>query len=275
MNYGIVKVDMAPLFATADKNTARVDEVLFGMGVEVLRAEGEWRYVRTLWQAEGYVWGTHLYEEASGAREWDSLGKMAARAQYVDVLSAPGADGAVLAGVPRGGLVRPLGDADASGYVQVELPGGGTGYAKSGNLMPQLTQGKAVEARPMREALATSALSYLGTQYRKGGRTPFGIDDEGLVGMALLLNGFVLPRGSRGALTAPLRKLPKEELAMGDILYFEKQMAMYLGDGSYIHATDLDGSDGVVINSIAPASPFYRADLAESLVLCASLFGEG
>ena len=41
---------------------------------------------------------------------------------------------------------------------------------------------------------------------------------------------------------------------MGDLLYFPGHIAMYIGDGKYIHSTGKAGSGGVVINSLNPVS---------------------
>ena len=51
----------------------------------------------------------------------------------------------------------------------------------------------------------------------------------------------------------------------GDLLYFPGHIALYLGNDRYIHSTARAGSDGVMINSLDPAAPDYRADLREKL----------
>jgi cell wall-associated NlpC family hydrolase len=58
----------------------------------------------------------------------------------------------------------------------------------------------------------------------------------------------------------------------GDLMYFPGHIAMYLGDGAYIQSTAKVGNSGVVINSLDPASPYYRADLAESWYASGSIF---
>lgn len=274
MKYAVVNADIAPLLAEKEPfGAARLDEVLFGMAVEVLEeADAGWLRVRTEWQMEGWVQKSQLFTQEPQTGEWVSFGKLVARAPYVDVLLRPSHSSAVIASLPRGGLVHPLGEEDENGYWQVELPDGRRGYVKSGCLMPHLTRSLTAEERVLREALATSALSYLGTQYRSGGRSVLGIDAEGLVAMACLLNGIRIPRGGEAAKESGLRQIGRESLAMGDILYFEGHAAMYLGEGNYIHSTPMNGSDGVVINSLDAKSPFYREDLAAKLKTCASFF---
>ena len=49
-------------------------------------------------------------------------------------------------------------------------------------------------------------------------------------------------------------------------------VAMYLGDGRYIHSTSKAGSDGVVLNSLCPGHPLYRHDLATGVLAVGSIF---
>ena len=58
----------------------------------------------------------------------------------------------------------------------------------------------------------------------------------------------------------------------GDLIYFPGYIAMYTGDGEYIHSTAREGSDGVVINSLDRRSARYREDLAQSICAVGSIF---
>ena len=70
----------------------------------------------------------------------------------------------------------------------------------------------------------------------------------------------------------PARPIPFEARKPGDLLYFPGHIALYLGNDRYIHSTARAGSDGVVINSLDPAAPDYRADLREKLYAVGSVF---
>ena len=108
------------------------------------------------------------------------------------------------------------------------------------------------------------ALSYQGTQYRWGGKSPLGVDCSGLTFMAWFFCGVSLYRDARLVDGFPARPIPFEARKPGDLLYFPGHIALYLGNDRYIHSTARAGSDGVVINSLDPAAPDYRADLRES-----------
>ena len=71
----------------------------------------------------------------------------------------------------------------------------------------------------------------------------------------------------------PVRQISYDNIKEGDLLYFPGHIAMYIGEGEYIHSTARPGSDGVVINSLNPAADNYRRDLAESIYAAGSVFG--
>lgn len=274
MGLAVVRANIAPVFEKADTGAAPMDELLFGMCAEITAEETEpgWCAITADGGLEGYVQADSLDTDPAAAKQWQAYGKMAARVPFLDILQQPRHGAALLTVLPRGGLIHPLAQPNEEGWLQVSLPGGDTGYAKSGNLMPQLFARPEGDEALLRKALAATALSYLGTQYSQGGRTPLGIDGPGLVQMAYLLNGITLYRGAAMPEGYPLKRIERSALAMGDVLLFGGHMALYLDDEQYVHATGKNGSDAVVINSLAPASPFYRADLAEGLAACGSIF---
>ena len=136
-----------------------------------------------------------------------------------------------------------------------------------------------------RDDLVSTAKKYMDVQYRWGGRSSFGLDCSGLTHMSYLLCGVHIFRDAAIVKEYPLRRLElswKDNmfdlsnldsgvLKAGDTLYFPGHVAMYLGDGMYIHSTGKAGDMGVVVNSLRPEHPLFRKDLLEKLYAAAGL----
>lgn len=69
-----------------------------------------------------------------------------------------------------------------------------------------------------------------------------------------------------------VHEIERKDMKKGDMLFFKGHVAMYIGDGKYIHSTSRAGSDGVVINSLCPCDPDYREDLANGVLAVGSIF---
>ena len=92
------------------------------------------------------------------------------------------------------------------------------------------------------------------------------------VGIASLLCGVLIYRDARIVEGWPMHQIPFADKKRGDALYFPGHIALYLGEGRYIHSTGASASGGVVINSLDPADPLYREDLVKSLYAVGSVF---
>jgi cell wall-associated NlpC family hydrolase len=116
---------------------------------------------------------------------------------------------------------------------------------------------------------------FIGTPYLWGGRSPFGFDCSGFAGTFWGFLGVTLPRDADQQYLqgAPVEGAPQP----GDLIYFGEHdpdqsnsryasidhVAISLGGDEVLHATSSAG--GVVINSLNPNSPIYRAWLRENL----------
>lgn len=270
---------------------------------------GDFTEIITFYGYHGYAHGADLHfctEEA--LRAWlQSPRRMANRA--TDVLSVPNVQGVRLLTVQRGaalrlaepqaepvpGWTRVLLNDDTPGYVwQVALepvPYRETAvfaldgvrrfdeaFAQAEGTQPEKLVQQALarcfggSEAAFRAAVIAAAKKYLGTEYRWGGKSPLGIDCSGLTSTSYLQNGVVIYRDAKIVEGWPVHPIPREAAQPGDLLYFPKHIALYLGGGEYIHSTGAAASGGVVINSLDPASPLYRRDLDESLLTAGSIF---
>jgi cell wall-associated NlpC family hydrolase len=151
---------------------------------------------------------------------------------------------------------------ETPGWLAAVLADGSRGYVRSHSVREiRLWIGK---EDGLRANVAADARLYLGAQYRWGGKTHYGVDCSGLASMAYMLNGLYIFRDSRIEDGYPVREIPAGDAREGDLLYWKGHVAVYLGGGRYIHSTGF--SSGVVINSLDPSQPDFRADLSEVMM---------
>ena len=229
-----------------------------------------------------------------------------------DVLNLPKVQGVRMMELERGGLLRRVAEAPEEaeahkGWAKVRLVDGRVGYVRDVALEPVRFSMTAVftqeagrtfdealakaegckqeelvpraidrwfggSEEAFRNALAEQAKKYLGTEYRWGGKSGRGIDCSGLVSSAYMQCGVLIYRDAKLVEGWPMHKIPLEQAKRGDALYFPGHIALYLGEGRYIHSTGAARSGGVVLNSLDPADPLYREDLVKSLYAVGSLF---
>lgn len=229
-----------------------------------------------------------------------------------DVLSLPKVQGVRMLELEQGGVLRRLHETEEEaeahkGWAKVALLDGRTGYVRDVALEPVRYEMTAVFSQrdgvafddalaeiwdipatrlvpevlerwyggsedAFRAAVCAQTKKYLGTEYRWGGKSGRGIDCSGLVSSAYMQCGVLIYRDAKLVEGWPMHEIPFEEKKPGDALYFPGHIALYLGEGRYIHSTGAATSGGVVINSLDPADPLYREDLVKSLYAVGSIF---
>lgn len=266
--------------------SAIADEGLYGMAVEITGDAVEGFYpVRTFYDYSGYVKEEDL--ERIGLEElkqWEESHLMVTDTGYADVLSIPRVQGVRLLGLFKGAVVKVSAfESEEPGWAQIELLNGKRGYmrnqflrnkefSQSGLWKEELPQKIIVDEEEFRKAVIETAKKYLGTQYRWGGKSTMGIDCSGLTSMSYMLNGILTYRDAKIEAGFPVHEIPKEEMLPGDLMYFPGHIAIYMGNGRYIHSTGKIGSGGVVMNSLNTGAADYRPDLAESWYASGSIF---
>ena len=282
-------------------NSAIVDEGLYGQRFDVIEGcagrAGDFIGVRTDYGYEGYVkcCDVIIYNDIDGRKAFAECEKnclVQVTKATADIMAEPSVSSVRLMTVTRGAVLISCCEVDCrgynsrtyecveSGYICVRLYDGRTGYIKCPYIekYPVPLDAKGIselsdyQKTQLRERLVSTAKSYLGTQYRWGGKTPLGIDCSGLTSMSYMLNGIYIYRDAKLMPGFPIRQIAYENMEKGDLLYFPGHIAMYIGDDDYIHSTARPGSDGVVINSFNPNKENYRQDLAQSIYAVGSLW---
>lgn len=272
-NTAVVIEPIAPLMKAPTLQCELADEALHGMVVEVLETVSNgWARVRTHYNYEGYAKLEHLVIGSSYAVRWEGLPKKVVLKAQADVLSAPRVQSFLLLSLTRGAVLAVRSEANGDGWVRVALADGREGYTRESFLGEYVTAWSREDEPALRWRLMDTALSYLGTQYRWGGKTPQGIDCSGLTSMAYLLNGILIYRDADIREGFAMRKISVEEIKEGDLIFFKGHVAMHLGGGRIVHSTSRRGSDGVVLNSLNPKDEDYRPDLIESITFAGTVF---
>jgi len=235
------------------------DEAWYGQRAEIIDDMGEFCRVRMDYGYVSCIRRRHLADHSYQSRP----ARIGFR--FADVRSMPDIKARILLTLPKGALIQTTGE--EKGWTKVRLLDGREGYLYS----------KALEGwdahcseDELRKRIAETAMEYLDVPYRWGGRTPVGVDCSGLCHSAYLIHGIAIYRNASIQPGYPVMKIASDKAKKADLLYFPGHIAMYLGDGRYIHATAREGR--VCINSLEQDSPLYREDLADSFICAGSVF---
>lgn len=248
------------------------DEALYGQNCSILDEKDGFFKVYTDYGYEAFVLKEDLNE---GIYETNFTVKK----PFADLLPQP--KNFALSGLtlPMGALVFVDSSFEDERYVAVKALDGETYYVHKMALTPkfELTKDRErlsslpeEEKNALREKIASVALGLMDTQYRWGGKTAAGIDCSGLCFLSYHMNGISLYRDAVFEKCTVLKEITLAEAKKGDLLYFPGHVAMYLGNGDYVHSTS--AFDGVCLNSFNPYSPIYRESLAKTLLHVGTAF---
>jgi hypothetical protein len=284
-----VTAGIATLFQKPEWDAERADEALLGMTVETLGPEvNGFLPVRTHYRYEGYIPAICISALGVNTESWEKAAKWTVWAPYLDVQAKPYVQAAAITSCPRGSRLEMLPkeeepprtkDDDKEGWTYIGLPDGRAGYVRSACIAPYIAESDkplngTAQAREetIRRNLVNTAKRYMGTQYRWGGKTPHGIDCSGLTSISYMLNGILIYRDADIRPGFAMKDIDMAHIKPGDLLFFKGHVAMYTGDGAFIHSTGYHKSVGVVTNSLRPDAAGYREDLANGILKVGSVF---
>ena len=271
----IINVPCAQYYCTPAFDAEADDEGWYGHVVTCTeKLEGGWYKILTPYRYETYAHKDDMLfvKEELTRRESADTKLVRVWAAAGDVHAKPGHNGLVVLTLYRGAIVEKIEDEETpSGWTHVRLYDGQEGYMRSLQVGPYYCVPTLGEEE-LRNAVVNLAKQYLGTQYRWGGKGPLGIDCSGLVGSCYLMYGVDMYRNADIKEGFCVHEIDRKDIKKGDMLFFKGHVAMYIGDGKYIHSTSRAGSDGVVINSLLPCDPDYRPDLANGVLGVGSVF---
>lgn len=275
-----------------------IDELMSGWLVRIRPCtkiqRRDWFFVTTHYGYEGYVRSACVrpfYIKDGGAPVWAERNCLCRiNKDFADILCGPQIRASVSATLCRDSFVERLDESEkdnAEGWSKVRCADGLVGFIHSvylsprkdddeyflrGNLLWQKGLKNIKDKDGFRRRLVECAKSYMGTQYRWGGKSPKGLDCSGFVFLCYMENGVLIYRDAEIRHGYPVRAIPKDAAEPGDLIYWEGHVAMYLGNSRYIHATGNASRACVTVNSLNPEEEDYRADLADTVVAFGSVF---
>lgn len=272
MKYAVVNKAVGVLKSEPKEASENADEVLFGMRVEILKeAENNWFYVRTHYNYEGYIHGDNLIINDELSKLWEKEKNIVVINSFADVLNKPEASGYQIASLTRGAsLISTYEESENKRFVKVKLPSSEIGWVRKSFVSNIKLYFDIKDEKNLRENLAEAALSYIGTQYRWGGKSPLGIDCSGLCSMAYMLNGILIYRDAKIKEGFPIKEITFDKLKKGDLIFFPGHVAMYLENENYVHSAT--SNDVVKINSFNENTDNYNENLAKSTKVFGSIF---
>ena len=267
LNEYYVKVPSAFFHESPSASSSVTDELLFGTRIFSISdaaepTEDEWLYCETLYGYRGFIRKKHIARKI-GAQ---SLSVYTVTSAFCDVLFVPEYKYRPFMTLSRGSEVEKNTDfGSVSGFTDVSLSV--KKFFVRSDSIRQSTELKQKQPESIkRKNIVDTALSYLGTPYRWGGKSSSGIDCSGLCFQAYQMNGIGLwrdavPDGNY------VRQIRFDELREADLVYYKGHVVMYIGGGEYIHSSATLG--GVTVNSFDENSAVYYEKLSHGIIMCA------
>lgn len=264
LNKTVVPINLHPKF-----DSEMADEGLYGMVIKVLEDMGEgWYYIETHYNYYGYVHQSNIIIDDIRSKEWMNEAKSIITHSVVDVMPEASYKGYVKEFLTRGAIVIVTGN-EKDGWTEIKLADHRTGWVRTSFIGDRIISYNKDDENQLRDKLVKTAMLYLGTQYRWGGKSPLGLDCSGLCSISYMLNGIIIYRDAERK-DEYMRKITLDEIKPGDLLFFPGHVAMYIGNDRYIHSSS--SLNGVNINSLNSSDMDYKEDLAKTITDIGTIF---
>ena len=266
---GILNKTVVPINLKPDFQSEMADEGIYGMVVKILEElEDNWYLVETSYDYRGYIHGSNMIIDTDRAVKWDEEAVNIISHNIVDIMPRASYKGNVVDILTRGAVVILTGK-EEDNWSEIKLADDSKGWVRTAYIGGRIRNYNIEEEEKLREAFVNTAMHYMGTQYRWGGKTPLGLDCSGLCSISYLMNGIKIYRDAelRGD---NMKKISLEDIKKGDLIFFPGHVAMYIGDNKYIHSSQ--SINGVGINSLDPKDKDYLEKYSKTITEVGSIF---
>lgn len=256
--FGIVNVSVASMHRKPNFRSELVNQTLLGTIVRIYDEARGFLLIKNRDEYLGWVAKISLVVGDSQAMDkWHVASHIMCVANYGVVSEQIDGNGRPVVDLVPGALLKKLEERDAA--YGVELPDGRSGFVKKEWVVEEEARHKISATQ---DNLVSTAKTFLGIPYLWGGTSAKAFDCSGFVQTVFRLNNINLPRDAKQMAKIGKAVQPGNtfgNLQPADLLFFAEKnkrishVAMYVGDGLYIH------SDGYIhFNSFDPTHPLYN-----------------
>ena len=256
--WALVRISVACIRSEARSGAELASQAIMGTPLRVLEQRGGMSRVQTPDGYIGYVTDNSLsFLSASDMAVWKEAERYIVTASQTKLYSNPKADDDnIVTDLVLGNIIEYKGKTGK--FIRLALPDGRTGFALKKEVQKL---SKWTKQTFNYELIEKNARRMMGSPYLWGGMSTKMADCSGFVKTCYFANGIILQRdASQQAHTGQVFKWEdwKNDMMPGDLIFIGTKsgrvthVAMYIGNGKYIHS-----SGRVKINSLDPASPDY------------------
>lgn len=268
-DFAVANKTIVPVRNAPDEKSGYIDELLLGMIVEILwEDKNDFLFINTKYNYKGYVNKKDLIFDSIKVNNWIGNNNIIVMGSYVDITQGTAYNTPVIISTVRGSYLVDCNE-KTSNRTKIMLPDGRIGWIRSKNIKRKEKFDFEKDENTIRENIVKTALLYLGTQFRWGGKSSLGVDSSGFTCMVYLLNDINIWRDSDFR-EEYFKEIDINELKKGDLIYFPEHTAIYIGNDKFIHSSGVDS--GVIISSLNPDDTDYRETLAATILKGASYF---
>lgn len=256
-----VSAPTAFMYLYPDSKSEVTDELLYGTPViSVDESYAGYLFCKTDYGYTGYVDVSHLTPKKHKGE------KYVVTSPFCDIYSIPEYRFSPIMTLPRGSIIEGEKKKCRDDRFMCVKSGEKEFFAPSCNLAESTALSRFDTSEKKRRQIIKTAFSYLGTPYRWGGKSTYGIDCSGVCFMAYTLSGLGLYRDAEFD-KRYVKEIAFEKLKPADLIYYNGHVTMYLGAGEYIHSSATLG--GVKISSFNEEDCNFYPRLKNDIVKCA------